>query len=240
MSEREIGAAQATAIAEQRNFQDPTYRDAVIDLLSVIAYGELSGAFATTQDASRAPVLNDKISLAHMAVADFGNYERLAERVRELGGEPEVSMLPFRASLDEFHRRTQPGDWYEGLMKAYAGDAIASDFYAEIARYVDADTRALVNATVDNSEQSDYARAVLADAIEQDPRLGARLALWGRRLVGEALSQAQQVAAQHDSLTGLLVDTGSGVGADLVELTRMFERLTQAHTVRMQALGLTA
>ena len=30
------------------------------------------------------------------------------------------------------------------------------------------------------------------------------------------------------------------VGADLAELTRMFERLTTNHSERMQALGLTA
>lgn len=55
MSEQETGLSETAVVSGGRNFEDPAYREAVIDLLSVIAYGELSGAFATTQDASRAP-----------------------------------------------------------------------------------------------------------------------------------------------------------------------------------------
>ena len=42
-------------------------------------------------------------------------------------------------------------------------------------------------------------------AIAADPALAGRLALWARRLVGEALSQAQQVAVERDALALLLV-----------------------------------
>ncbi|AIF40328.1 hypothetical protein HX89_04475 [Dermacoccus nishinomiyaensis] len=223
-----------------RTIEDETYRAGVIDLLSVIAYGELSGAFATVADAARAPRLDHKLALARMARGDFDHYEQLAGRLRDLGVEPEDSMEPFTAAIDEWHRRTPPADWYEGLMKAYAGAAIATDFYSEIARYVDPETRSLVERAVDSDEQDAFIMSVLSDAIAADPRVGSRLALWGRRLVGEALSQAQRVAATHDGLTALLVDDGSGVGADLAELTRMFERLTSNHTRRMEALGLTA
>ena len=70
-------------------------------------------------------------------------------------------------------------------------------------------------------------------AIEADPRLAGRLALWGRRLVGEALSQAQRVAAERDALAALLVGGMSHRGADLAEVGRMFARLTENHTRRM-------
>jgi hypothetical protein len=80
-------------------------------------------------------------------------------------------------------------------------------------------------------------------AIAADPRVAGRLALWGRRLVGEALSQAQLVAAERDSLSALLVGGVDRPGvqrADLAEIGRMFARLTEAHTKRMAALGLSA
>jgi hypothetical protein len=77
-------------------------------------------------------------------------------------------------------------------------------------------------------------------AIAADPRVGGRLALWGRRLMGEALSQAQLVAAERDALAGLLAGGVGRPGVDLVELGRMFTRLTQEHTKRMAALGLAA
>ena len=190
-----------------RTIEDETYRAGVIDLLSVIAYGELSGAFATVADAARAPRLDHKLALARMARGDFDHYEQLAGRLRDLGVEPEDSMEPFTAAIDEWHRRTPPADWYEGLMKAYAGAAIATDFYSEIARYVDPETRSLVERAVDSDEQDAFIMSVLSDAIAADPRVGSRLALWGRRLVGEALSQAQRVAATHDGLTALLVSS---------------------------------
>lgn len=234
------GKTTSLEAARTRSIDDPQYRAGVVDVLSVIAYGELSGAFATVHDATRAPRLDYKLSLARMAVADFGQFERLASRLRELGVEPEESMQPFTAAIDEWHRRTPPADWYEGLMKAYAGTAIAADFYVEISRYLDPQTQALVQQTVDGTPQSEFAVAVLRTAIDEEPRIGSRLALWGRRLVGEALSQAQRVAAEHEALTSILVDDGSGAGADLAELSRMFERLTTNHTRRMEALGLTA
>ena len=53
-------------------------------------------------------------------------------------------MEPFVAALDGFHQQTAPSDWLEGLVKAYVGDSIASDFYREVAARLDSDTRDLV------------------------------------------------------------------------------------------------
>ena len=80
-------------------------------------------------------------------------------------------------------------------------------------------------------------------AIEADPRVAGRLALWGRRLVGEMLSQAQRVAADRDALVTLIVGgmTPAGQPAfDLAGLSLMFARLTENHTHRMQSMGLSA
>ena len=80
----------------------------------------------------------------------------------------------------------------------------------------------------------------MREAIAADPRIAGRLALWGRRLVGEALSQAQRVAVERDALASLLVGGHNRPGADLAELGRMFARLTDEHTRRMDRLGLSA
>ena len=80
----------------------------------------------------------------------------------------------------------------------------------------------------------------MREATEADPRIAGRLALWGRRLVGEALSQAQRVAVERDALASLLVGGQNRPGADLAELGRMFARLTDEHTRRMDRLGLAA
>jgi hypothetical protein len=77
-------------------------------------------------------------------------------------------------------------------------------------------------------------------AIAAEPRLGGRLALWGRRLMGEALSQAQRVAAERDALTALLSGGVDRPGMDLAAIARMLSRLTENHNQRMEALGLSA
>jgi hypothetical protein len=74
-------------------------------------------------------------------------------------------------------------------------------------------------------------------AIDRDPRLAGRLALWGRRLLGEMLSQAQSVAAEHDRLAALILSEQVSSQIDLLGLV---ERLTSAHVERMNALGLAA
>jgi hypothetical protein len=77
-------------------------------------------------------------------------------------------------------------------------------------------------------------------AIKADHRVGGRLALWGRRLMGEALSQAQRVAAERDALSALLSGGVDRPGMDLAAIGRMFTRLTENHTRRMETLGLAS
>ena len=58
--------------------------------------------------------------------------------------------------------------------------------------------------------------------------------------MGEALSQAQRVAAERDALTALLAGGVDRPGMDLAALSRLFTRLTENHTKRMADLGLDA
>lgn len=229
------------AVTDQAfDLDDPDYRAAVVDLLGVLAYGELSAFERMGADAALAPSLDDEIHLASMAAAEWRHFEALRDRLVELGADPQVAMSPFVVPLNEFHEHTAPGDWWEGLVKAYVGDAIATDFYREIARFLDPRTRELVIEVCEDLGHSQFVVDRVTSAIAADPTLGGRLALWGRRLVGEALSQAQRVAAQRDALSGLLVGGVDRPGADLAEIGRMLARLTDAHSGRMQTLGLGA
>ncbi|WP_435854584.1 ferritin-like fold-containing protein [Streptomyces longwoodensis] len=218
---------------------DPQYRAAVVDLLGALAYGELAAFERLAEDAKLAPTLEDKAELAKMASAEFHHFERLRNRLAEIGEEPTRAMEPFVAALDGFHRQTAPSDWLEGLVKAYVGDSIASDFYREVAARLDADTRALVLAVLDDTGHAGFAVDRVRAAIDAEPRVGGRLALWARRLMGEALSQSQRVVADRDALSTMLVG-GVADGFDLAEVGRMFSRITEAHTKRMAALGLAA
>ncbi|MCC5035396.1 ferritin-like domain-containing protein [Streptomyces sp. WAC 00631] len=235
-------AEQHTGIAAQNWAEasaDPQYRAAVVDLLGALAYGELAAFERLAEDAKMAPTLEDKAELAKMASAEFHHFERLRDRLSAIDAEPKTAMEPFAAALDGFHRQTAPSDWLEGLVKAYVGDSIASDFYREVAARLDSDTRDLMLQVLDDTGHASFAVERVRAAIEAEPRVGGRLALWARRLMGEALSQAQRVVAERDALSTMLVG-GLADGFDLAEVGRMFSRITEAHTKRMAALGLAA
>ena len=97
----------------------------------------------------------------------------------------------------------------------------------------------VASGTVDSGQTAFIVERVRA-GIAEDHRLGGRLALWGRRLMGEALTQAQRVAGDRDSLTALLAGGVDRPGLDLAALGRMFTRLTELHAERMAQLGLEA
>lgn len=221
-------------------FEDPAYLAAVVDLLGAIAYGEMSAFERLAEDAAMAPGLDDKAALARMASTEFGHFERLRERLEQIGADPFAAMKPFQQPFDAFHARTAPADWLEGLVKAYVGDGLAADFYREVAAFVDAGTRQLIIESLDDAGQSGFVVDRVRRAILEDPRVGGRLALWGRRLMGEALTQAQQVAAERDALSALLAGGVDRPAMDLAAISRLFTRLTENHSRRMEALGLSA
>lgn len=218
---------------------DPDYRAAVVDLLGVIAYGEISAFDRLAEDAKLAPSLEDRMALATMAAGELTKVAPLHDRLRALGADPFGAMAPFRVAIDSFHRHTAPSDWLEGLVKAFVGDGLANDFYREIAAFLDAETRDLVVSSLEeDGGQTTFVVDRVRGVIAADPSQGGRLALWGRRLMGEALTQAQRVAADRDSLTALLTGGVDRPGLDLAALGRMFSRLTERHAARMSELGL--
>jgi rubrerythrin len=212
----------------------PVDTTAVVDLLGVLAYAELTAFDRLAEDARLAPTLDGRAALARMAAAEIGHHVRLAERLTELGAEPSAAMAPFASALDTFHDSTRPKTWLEGLVKAYVGDGLATDFYREIAAFLPDPDKALVLEVLADTGHADFAVREVRGAIAADRKLSGRLSLWGRRLVGEAMSQSQAVIAEHDGLAELII---AGTG-DLSGVARLIERITSAHTQRMKALGL--
>jgi hypothetical protein len=211
--------------------------DGVLDLLGIVAYAQLTAFFRLTDDAALAVELADKAALAQMAVAEFAAFQLVRRRLEDLHADPWAVMAPFVAAVDAFHARTAPADWLESLVKAYVGDGIAADFYRTVATLLDAPTQALVLEVLADTGHAEFVIERVRAAIEADPKVAGRLALWARRLVGEAFGQAQRVAAERESLARLLADDSRN---QLGDIGRMFARLTDAHAARMAALGLSA
>lgn len=212
----------------------------VIDLLGLLAYAELVSFFRLASDAELAPTLEDKAELAAFAATEQAHHQVLRRKLVELGVDPEEAMQPFIAPLDAWHAHTTPQTWLESLVKAYVGDGIAADFYRQVAEVTDPEIRELVVDVLSEEGRAEFIAAKVKQAVAEEPTLAGRLALWARRLVGEALSQAQRVALDRPQLAELLAkgDSSEERNGDLAAVSRIFARLTESHNARLQAMGL--
>ena len=213
------------------------YNRFVADLLGMMAYGELAAFERFSADARYSPTLHDRAVLGGIAVVEFRHYELVSSWLADMDIDAEDAMLPFQAAVDYFHSRTRPADWYESLMKAYVIGTVSADFYRAISQYVDAGTRELIEQIQDSGETTEVLRERLRSALADDPRLASRLALWGRRLLGEALTQAQRISYEHAFLGSLIGDEDNAAAKGLV--SGLIAGLAENHSRRMTQLGLT-
>lgn len=213
---------------------DVTPTEVVVDLLGMLAYGQLTAFDRMAADAKLAPDLDRRAMLSEMAGSEIANYRRVVARLVELGADPDRATEPFRIALGQYHDQTEPNDWLEALTKAYVGDSIADDFIREVAQFLREPDRDLVLDVVHDTRYADFAAAEIRAALQADPRVANRLSMWARRLVGEAITQAQLVAASRPTFAVLLTSGGGDLGG----VAAMLTRLTTAHTARMDAIGL--
>jgi hypothetical protein len=228
-----------------------------IDLLALVAQLEHTAFVRMAADSSLAPTLEQRLELSRLAADAVARRDRVLVRVQELGGDPVAALRQYDDVLDEFDARTQPSTWWERLLKVYVGYGVADDFCRLAAEALDPQSRELVLAVLDDASHAELAVAELDAAGAEDGALSSRLALWGRRIVGEALGVVQGLLSQRPPIARLVQraqraraeaaavpEPASGQGAaevpTSVEGAKVFGELTAQHTRRMSRLGLTA
>lgn len=221
-----------------------TDRDDTVELLGLVAHLQHVAFGRLADDAREAPTTAEQLELSRLAAAAVQRRDRVLARVAELGGDPERSLGAYTRLLEDFDNRTQPSTWWERLLRSYVAEGVSDDFCRIAAGAVDDVTRELLLEVLDDAAHAELAVAALESAGAQDEVLVSRLALWGRRLVGEALGVVQQAMAAHPSLARLV---GSREGAPEATTEpapagdpKLFGELTAEHTRRMSRLGLTA
>lgn len=206
----------------------------VTELFALLAYGEVAAFYRLTDEARMAPNLQGRINMASMAAAEMAHYELLRDALERRGIDVVPTISRYASALENYHRLTTPSTWLEALVKTYVGDALAADFYLEIADALPSDVADLVRAVLAETGHSQFVVAEVRAAVTASAKQRSRLALWSRRLLGEAITQAQYVLADHDELVSLVVSGTDGLG----QLTGFFERLQATHNDRMEQLGL--
>ncbi|MBD8060300.1 hypothetical protein IC607_15135 [Cellulomonas sp. JH27-2] len=233
-----------------------------VELLGLVAHLEQVAFVRLAADSAIAPTVEQRLALSRFAAAAVERCDRVLGRIVELGGDPEAALAQFDDVLVDFDARTQPSTWWERLLKAYVGYGVADDFCRLAADGLDEDSRTLVLDVLDDASHADLAVTALDAAGSDDGVLSSRLALWGRRLVGEALGVVQGLLTQRPALARLVAtsdagagnrgsatdapvaanDAGSGgrsTGSGANPPAKVFGELTAQHTRRMSRLGLT-
>ncbi len=204
--------------------------EATIELLGFAAQVEHTQFTRLAAYSRVAPGTTQRLALARTAAQRVEACDQLLVRIGEIGGEPEAAMAAWTHVFDGFDARTASTSWAERLLVPYLGYGVADDFCRLAADGLDEGSRALVHGALDAAPNADLAVGELDDACAHDHVLTSRLALWGRRLVGEALTVVQSVLEQKPAMERL---AGVGRGA-------LFGKLTAEHARRMDRLRLTA
>ncbi len=195
-------------------------------MLADLTRSRAAAAYAALVETERAaallataPALTDRMALAEVIAQRHARFRdvlaRLAAREGDLA--PESDMASAAPALDDAHRRVKPADWWEGLAALALFAPLTDELFAVLA-----DDDASVNGDVPTDAGADVAALWAAEqlraAIGKDPILAARLSLWGRRLVGEAIVLAREFGGER--------------------YRALAERLATRHADRLDELGL--
>jgi hypothetical protein len=187
-----------------------------------------------------------KAELGEAAAKSFEKYRAISKKIAAMGVDPTDAMDPYVERIETFHSRTNGLDWHETIIKIYLVSGLLDDFYRRLAVGLDATTRAEVEKALKDTKFETFAKKVLLESMASDAQLGSRLALWGRRIMGDVLLELR-AAFDNRKLAGitknkkLTIEEERAVNlASYSKLEPLITELIGAHTMRMDALGLTA
>jgi hypothetical protein len=200
----------------------------LLPYLGHAAYIELDAFERLSRIVAAAEDLAAKETVSAAAGFALAKHQGLIAEIRRRDGDPAEVMRPFARAIDGFGDLTAGADWQEDLLGVYVTQGFLVDFFIRLAGGLsDAGPRAAQLLGTASGEEAIV--ELLRREIEADPTLGSRLAMWGRRLLGDTMLVAR--SALHHS---------GNAQSDEERSEPVFTEVIAAHTRRMDALGLTA
>ncbi|MFM1796027.1 MAG: hypothetical protein RLZZ340_704 [Actinomycetota bacterium] len=214
--------------------------------LGQLAYLQLSQFEILTNELKYAPTTQYKAALSEASAKCFEQYRAIAKLLSAQAVDPTDAMDPYVERIETFHSRLAGMDFYEAIIKIYLVSGLLNDFYKRLAIGLDATTRAAVEKALSDKTLEKYATKVLLESMQADPQLSSRLALWGRRLMGDVLLELR-ATFDNRKLAGITKTAKLSIEQErevnlqaYSKLEPLISELIAAHSVRMDALGLTA
>jgi len=205
-----------------------------VALIARSAYLQLSLFETASSIAARASDLAERETITRVAAAILAQHTALVDLLAAEGQDPAAAMQPYTAEIDRYWRRFGETGWHESVLTLHLATGLLDDFLAQLGGGLPdplADGyRAIL--TADIGQESLV--SVLAAAVAADRRMTSRLALWGRRIVGDTLLVARS------ALTSAPGPDGGPSETEERRIEPVLNDLIAAHTRRMDRLGLTA
>jgi hypothetical protein len=214
--------------------------------LGQLAYLLLSNFEILTNELKYAPTTAYKAELSEAAAKSFEKYRTVSKKLSALGFDVTDSMDPFVERVDTFHSRTAGIDWYESVIKIYLVSGLLDDFYRRLAIGLPKELREDVEKALSDKTFEKFAKRVLVEGMAGNESLESRLALWGRRLMGDVLLEVR-AAFDNRKLAGsekdskLTLEQERKVNLEsYAKIEPLVTEMIAAHSLRMDAVGLTA
>ncbi|WP_252345282.1 ferritin-like fold-containing protein [Rathayibacter toxicus] len=201
----------------------------VVPYLGQVAYLQLAIFEVLARAVADTEYLSDKEAISTAAGTALAKHHAVVAELRHRDADPGEAMAPFRPAIDAFESLTRGAGLYETLLSAYLTAGLLDDFFIQLTGGLPTDVGPRMAQTLGADGGVEGVVAILRREITADECLGSRLALWGRRLVGDTLLVARSAllgSGNHDS--------------DESRIEPVFTELIASHTRRMDALGLTA
>jgi hypothetical protein len=205
-----------------------------VALLGRAAYLRLAFFEAASAIAGRATDLADREAITRVAAAVLEQHAEIVEMLGEHGVDAASAMHPHAAEIDRYRRRLAETGWHESVLTLHLSAGLLDDFLAGLASGLPGREGERLRRLLETDIGHDALVAILETGIRADRRLASRLALWGRRLVGDTLLVAR----------GTLADVRDAEGQPATTEERRIEPVLNdviaRHSRRMDRLGLTA
>lgn len=203
----------------------------VVTVLGLVAASRLTAFDWLAEDTVHAPRAQTREALALLATRQLGRYPDLAAAAEEHDGVLVLAAEPYLEIIDEIGRRTRSADWWERVVRTVVAGGMVRDLARMLADQLPGGAREVAEAALAGQGLTGLVAAEVTRATTDDERLDARLALWGRRVAGEALGAVQPVLGVVESVGGVDV---SGLAAPALGT------ISAGHARRMTRLGLSA
>jgi hypothetical protein len=207
---------------------------AVVEVLGVLAYGQLRSFAAMSSAVRHAPDARSADRVATFARREHDAYEALRARLGELTDLPEAAMDRQKVLFDAFFDQAPLGEWFGASVFFAFGIPLARDFARTLVPLLDTRSAEVLVRTLDERGEAEAAALALLRTQLDDEGTRRRARGLVADLLGRALTAFQQGAASTDALRVLF--DAPGPAADRARELAM--DLLARHRARLIELGL--